>query len=358
MRKNSSKNAKAEAKAEIRPSIGLRSGDIVKVSRDGQWADVLATVEDHDFSCDGIWGGSGLRIVEISGMSEGVAALKNAYQKDGSIYVEMSEYTQYPGDEPLTQESFDEALDKYGVIGCATLADLLEGRLKDGVWFVKQCLNHAQAAQNKCPDCEPCDEDEEPQQQGPSPKANPDSSIAKALRERAAKEEAQKPHEEEKPEWAESMEAALAEPLPKRVTVESIAASIREGGYPKTLTFAEGHVGTTVTFRDEDDLAAFWKAVFSNLPKEEYAALGKEPLTAGQIIKALTSYQKRAAVAQDLVANGIDGGAREFRDGDGVYVIAKGLVIDLDGSVVCDVSDLSEPFGPDEWMEVSRRING
>lgn len=358
MRKNSSKNAKAEAKAEIRPSIGLRSGDIVKMSRDGQWADVLATVEDHDFSGEGYQFSSGLRIVEISGMSESVAALKNAYQKDGSIYVEMSEYTQYPSDEPLSQKSFDEILSKYGVIGCATLADLLEGRLKDGVWFVKQCLNYAQSAKQRL-DHEPHEEEEAPQQPDKkAPKAGPDSPIAKALRERAAKEEAQKPHEEEKPEWAESMEAALAEPLPKRVTVESIAASIREGGYPKTLTFAEGAVGMTVTFRDEDDLAAFWKTVFSNLPKEAYAALGKEPLTARQIINALMGYQKRAAVAKDLVANGVDGGAREFRDGDGVYVIAKGLVINLDGSVVCDVSDLSEPFGPDEWMEVSRRING
>jgi hypothetical protein len=177
-----------------------------------------------------------------------------------------------------------------------------------------------------------------------------DSMIKKALEAKAAAEEAAKP--QPKPEWAAHAEKALKPGKPQRATVASFAESIRKGGYPKTLTFA----GACVCVADEKDMAAFWKTVFANLTKDEYAKLGESELTEFQVASALRRVYGRVKVAQDLVENGIDAGALEI-EVDGVpYVIAGGLAIDLSGAVVCDVSDVQAPFGPDEWAEVAGRI--
>jgi hypothetical protein len=177
-----------------------------------------------------------------------------------------------------------------------------------------------------------------------------DSMIKKALEAKAAAEEAAKP--QPKPEWAAHAEKALKPGKPQRATVASFAESIRKGGYPKTLTFA----GACVCVADEKDMAAFWKTVFANLTKDEYAKLGESELTECQVASALRRVYGRVKVAQDLVENGIDAGALEI-EVDGVpYVIAGGLAIDLSGAVVCDVSDVQAPFGPDEWAEVAGRI--
>lgn len=177
-----------------------------------------------------------------------------------------------------------------------------------------------------------------------------DSMIKKALEAKAAAEEAAKP--QPKPEWAAHAEKALKPGKPQRATVASFAESIRKGGYPKTLTFA----GACVCVADEKDMAAFWKTVFANLTKDEYAKLGESELTEFQVASALMRAYGRAKVAEDLVENGIDAGVIEI-EVDGVpYVIAGGLAIDLGGAVVCDVSDVQAPFGPDEWAEVAGRI--
>ena len=176
-----------------------------------------------------------------------------------------------------------------------------------------------------------------------------DSMIKKALEAKAAAEAAKHP---EAPEWAADVEKALKPGKPQRAAVASFAESIRKGGYPKTLTFA----GACVCVADEKDMAAFWKTVFANLTKDEYAKLGESELTEWQVASALRRVYGRAKVAQDLVENGIDAGALEI-EVDGVpYVIAGGLAIDLGGAVICDVSDVQTPFGPDEWAEVAGRI--
>ena len=177
-----------------------------------------------------------------------------------------------------------------------------------------------------------------------------DSMIKKALEAKAAAEEAAKP--QPKPEWAAHAEKALKPGKPQRATVASFAESIRKGGYPKTLTFA----GACVCVADEKDMAAFWKTVFANLTKDEYAKLGESELTEWQVASALRRAYSRAKVAQDLVENGIDAGALEIEVDGSPYVIAGGLAISLCGAVACDVSDIPTPFGPDEWIKVAARI--
>jgi hypothetical protein len=180
------------------------------------------------------------------------------------------------------------------------------------------------------------------------------ANIKDILASRAAKEEAQKPIE--LPEWQQQAEKVLkANPSISRATVPSFAESIAKTGYPKNLRFC----GVCVHIKDEPDLAEFWKTVYANLTKAEYAELSKpdhRPITESQVASALYRSYSRVDVASELVENGIDAGAMEFESDGSYYVLAAGMVIALDGRVVADVSDLSTPFGPEEWMEVANRI--
>ena len=155
--------------------------------------------------------------------------------------------------------------------------------------------------------------------------------------------------------WQESAEKALAAEKPVRATVPTVAGSIASTGYPKNLRFGYA----CVTVMDEHDHANFWKCVYSNLSKAELAEIAKpehKPLTETQVCQALQRSAQRIQVAQDLVENGIHEGAVEFENDGRYYVLASKMVIGLDGQVICDVSDLNEPFGPEEWVEIANRI--
>lgn len=174
----------------------------------------------------------------------------------------------------------------------------------------------------------------------------------------AAKEAAKKAAEEaaRRPEWEEAAEDTLiSNPKIARETVQSFAKRIREGGYPKNLTFC----GVCVQISDEKDLAEFWKTIYANLSKEELEALSEpnhQPISELQVRDALMRLYRRSGVAKDLVDNDIDQDALEFACEGKYYVVAGGMVIDLNGEVIADVSDLETPFGPDEWVEVSNRV--
>ena len=180
------------------------------------------------------------------------------------------------------------------------------------------------------------------------------ANIKDILAARAASEEAAKPAE--LPEWQTKAEEILqANPSISRSTVPTFAESIAKTGYPKNLRFC----GVCVHIKDEPDLAEFWKTVYANLTKAEYAELSKpdhKPITERQVASALYRSYSRIDVATELVENGIDAGAMEFESGGAYYVLAAGMVIALDGHVVADVSDIQTPFGPEEWIEVANRI--
>lgn len=180
------------------------------------------------------------------------------------------------------------------------------------------------------------------------------ANIKDTLALRAAREEANKPAE--LPEWQQKAEEILqANPTISRSTVPTFAESVAKTGFPKNLTFC----GVCVHIKDEPDLAEFWKTVYANLTKAEYAELAKpdhKPITEQQVAQALYRSYQRIGVATDLVQNGIEAGALEFESEGAYYVLAAGMVITLDGHVVADVSDIQTPFGPEEWVEVANRI--
>ena len=184
------------------------------------------------------------------------------------------------------------------------------------------------------------------------------ANINQTLKARQLAEEAQKAAEEAKKpaEWQEAAEQQLKDAgKVVRATVPSIANSIAATGYPKNLKFGYANV----TVMDEEDLAKFWKTIYSNLSKKELAALAEpnhEPLTEWQVSEALMRSAQRISVANDLVENGIQNGAIEFENEGHYYVLAAKMVIGLDGQVICDVSDLNEPYGPEEWVEIAKRI--
>lgn len=184
------------------------------------------------------------------------------------------------------------------------------------------------------------------------------ANINQTLKARQLAEEAKKAAEEAKKpaEWQETAEQQLKDAgKVVRATIPSIANSIAATGYPKNLKFGYANV----TVMDEEDLAKFWKTIYSNLSKKELAALAEpnhKPLTEWQVSEALMRSAQRISVANDLVENGIQNGAIEFENDGHYYVLAAKMVIGLDGQVICDVSDLNEPYGPEEWVEIAKRI--
>lgn len=180
------------------------------------------------------------------------------------------------------------------------------------------------------------------------------TKVKEILAARAINEKTNKPAE--LPEWQQKAEEVLKKnPKIARATVPTYAESIAKTGYPKKLMFS----GCYVYIKDEADFASFWKTVYANLIKAEYAELAKPdhaPITEEQVARSLFRSYNRIGVANDLVENGISAGAMEFESEGSYYVLAAGMVIGLDGNVVADVSDLSVPFGPEEWVVVANRI--
>ena len=173
-------------------------------------------------------------------------------------------------------------------------------------------------------------------------------------RKQAAAEEAQA---NKLPEWKELAQTALDSTKEElsHETVNTVAARIAAGGYPKNLTLG----GCCITVVDEKDLAKFWATVYSNLPKAKLAEIkenGIAELGEYDISRALYRYQQHAGIAKRLNEAGIAEEAIEFTADDCEYIAADGMVIDLCGNVVADISDIQKPYGPDEWAEISKRI--
>lgn len=185
------------------------------------------------------------------------------------------------------------------------------------------------------------------------------ANIKQTIAQRKA--EAEKAAEETKRnEWTVEAEKALSQNGKiVRDTVQSLAKQIHAGGYPKNLTFHSTYGGVNVVVADEKDLATFWKNVYANLSKAELAKLaedGHEPITEQQVCDSLMRMTKRVKVANELNDNEIVDGIQEFESDGEYYVVASGMVIDLDGQVRCDVSDLNQPYGPEEWVEIANRL--
>lgn len=176
-------------------------------------------------------------------------------------------------------------------------------------------------------------------------------NIKKAVEE--AKEEQAK-----KESWKKDAEEALKDvgaASIKREDVSSLAAKVAKGGFPKNLTF----LGVRVHIDDEKDYSKFWATVFSNLTKEKIAEVKEKnvaDLTESDVYYALLRVYNHTSVADRLIKAGIAEGAIEFTVEGEEYILAAGMATDLSGNVVADVSDVDDPYGPDEWAKIISRI--